>query len=88
LAEQIAEYSLEEVLRRTSGLTPDMSSAEARGYIRARAARVVNREVLRVCHYDRRLKRLDPACLTTLTTEVLIEAVLREYQAARRTLAA
>jgi hypothetical protein len=88
LAERIAQHSLGDVLRRTSGLTEDMSSAEARGYIRARAARVVNREVMLTCRSNRRLRKLDVSQLASLTTEILIDMVLRENRSPRRTLAA
>ena len=88
VAEQIAEHSLGDVIRRTSGLTRDMSSAEARGYIRARAARVVNREVMLACRNNRRLRRIDVSQLAALTTEILVDAVLRDSRSLRRTLAA
>ena len=88
LAEQIAQHSLGDVLRRTSGLTRDMSSAEARGYIRARAARVVNREIMLTCRNNRRLRRFDASQLATMTTEILVDMILRENRSLRRTLAA
>ncbi len=88
LAERIAEQTLSEVVRRTTGLTADMSLAEARGYIRARAARVVNRAVMSVCRSNRRLRRIDVSELATLTTGLLVDAIIREKRSPRRTLAA
>ena len=88
LAERIAEQTLSDVARRTTGLTADMSLAEARGYIRARAARVVNRAVMDVCRSNRRLRRIDVSELAALTTELLVDAIIREKRTHRGALAA
>ena len=88
LAERIAEQTLSDVLRRTTGLTADMSLAEARGYIRARAARVVNRAIMDICRSNRRLRRIDFSQLATLTTDLLVDAIIRDRRNLRRTLAA
>jgi hypothetical protein len=88
LAERIAEETLDEVIRRTTGLTTDMSLAEARGYVRARAARVVNRAVMDVCLRNRRLRRIDASELASLITDLLVDAVIREKRSPRRILAA
>ena len=88
LAERIAEQTLSEVIRRTTGLTADMSLAEARGYIRARAARVVNRAIMDVCRSNRRLRRINVSELVALSTGLLVDAIIREKRTPRRILAA
>ena len=75
LAKRIAERSYAEVIKRIDGMVPDMSPSEARGYIRARAALVVHREVNRALHRERRLKASERAKLITLVTEAIVEAV-------------
>jgi len=88
LAERIAEQILDDVVRRTTALTPDMSLAEARGYIRARAARVVNRTIMDVCQHNRRLRRIDASRLAALTTNLLVDTIIRQRRTRHRTLAA
>lgn len=73
LAERIAERSRSDVSRRLVGLSPEMSGAEARGYIRTRAAVVVHREVNLVLQRERRLRPADRAKLIEMATELLVE---------------
>ena len=77
LAERIAERSFSDISRRLSGLSPEMSGAEARGYIRARAGIVVHCEVNRILQRERRLRPADRAQLIALATEMVVEGCLR-----------
>jgi hypothetical protein len=88
VAQRIAEQSLGEVSRRVNGLTADMSAAEARGYIRARAAGVVHRQVATAIRSDDRLRPADRARLINMATETLVLAISRQRQTIRRPLAA
>ncbi len=76
LAERVAERSRIEVARRLIGLSPDMSHAEARGYIRTRAAVVVHRQVNLLMQHDRSLKPSERPKLIELATELLVERYL------------
>jgi hypothetical protein len=76
LARQVAERSCIEVLRRLSGLSSDMSNAEARGYIRTRSAVVVHREVNRLMHCERTLRTTECSRLIELATELLVDHFL------------
>jgi hypothetical protein len=87
LARQIAVRTLDEVADRITGLSPEMSTAEARGYIRARAAKVVNREVLLVFR-GRRLNAADQSQLVAMATDAIITAILSDRRTLRRMLAA
>jgi hypothetical protein len=75
-AREIAERSRIEVLRRLVGLSPDMSNAEARGYIRTRAAVVVHREVNLWMHHQHNLPLADRSKLIELATELLVDHFL------------
>jgi hypothetical protein len=75
-AQQIAERSCIEVLRRLSGLSPDMSTAEARGYIRTRAAVVVHREVNLLMQHERGVQPSERPKLIELATELLVDHFL------------
>ncbi len=88
IAGHVVQRSLSEVMQRVSGLTPDMSPAEARGYIRTRAAKVVNRELTTILSMDRRLAASDRTPLTALVTDTLVAAVLAHQSTQRRPLAA
>jgi hypothetical protein len=88
VAEQIVQLSLHEVLQRVTGLTPDMLPAEARGYIRTRAAKVVNREIAAAQAADRQLRSVDRTRLAGLVTEALVAAVADQRRTPRRTIAA
>ncbi|TVS17187.1 MAG: hypothetical protein EA424_13110 [Planctomycetaceae bacterium] len=76
MAGQIAERCCAEVMRRLSGLWPDMSAAEARSYIRTRSAVVVQRETQRwvIDHRDMRLP--ESVKLIETATELLVEHFL------------
>ena len=88
LAEWIAQRSLPEVLQRVTGLTPDMLPAEARGYIRTRAAKVVNREIAAALAADRQWQSADRTRLAALVTDALVAAVADQRRMLRRTAAA
>jgi hypothetical protein len=87
-AVRIVRRSLNEVLQRVTGLTPDMLPAEARGYIRTRAAKVVNREIAAAFAADRHLRPVDRTRLVALVTDALVSAVAEQGRRARRTMAA
>lgn len=85
LAKRIAERCRDEVVHRILGMEPDMSPCEARGYIRARAAVVVHREVDLTLAREKRLRRADRNRLISLTTEALVaEATDRNRTSSRR----
>ena len=88
LAVRIVQGCLNEVLQRITGLTPDMLPAEARGYIRTRAAKIVNREIAALCAADRNLRSADRARLAALVTDLLVTAVAERGRRVRRTIAA
>ncbi len=88
LAGRIVQGCLNEVVQRISALTPDMLPAEARGYIRTRAAKIVNREISVLCAADRNLGPIDRARLAALVTEKLIATVGEQRRYASRTIAA
>lgn len=88
LAGRLVQGCLNEVLQRSSSLTPDMLPAEARGYIRTRAAKVVNREIAVLCAADRNLHSIDRARLAALVTEKLLAAVGEQRRYGSRTIAA
>jgi len=78
LAWRIVERSRSEVMRRIWGLREDMSSSEARGYIRARAAIVVQREVNLALGRERSLRPADRRRLISMVTDALVNGVFRE----------
>lgn len=78
LAKRITERCRSEVAQRVLGIEPDMSPCEARGYIRARAAVVVHREVDVTLERERRLGRADRARLISLVTDALVADVTSE----------
>jgi len=87
LAKQIAARTLDEVAQRITGLSPEMSTAEARGYIRARAAKVINREVM-LAFRGHRLSTVDQSQLAAMVTDAIITAILSDRRTLRRMLAA
>ena len=88
VAVRIVQRSLNEVLQRVTGLTPDMLPAEARGYIRTRAAKVVNREIAVAFSADRHLRPADRTRLAAMVTDALVSAVTEQGRRDRRTIAA
>ena len=88
LAVRVVQRSLNEVLQRVTALTPQMSPAEARGYIRARAAKVVNREIAAVYAAEPRLRPADRTRLVSLVTDALVTAIAQQRRMDRRTMAA
>jgi hypothetical protein len=88
LAVRVVQCSLTEVLQRVTALTPQMSPAEARGYIRARAAKVVNREIAAICAAEPRLRPADRSRLVALVTDSLVATITQQRRTGRRTMAA
>jgi len=88
LAARVVQRSLNEVLQRVTALTPEMSPAEARGYIRARAAKVVNREIAAAYAAEPRLRPADRTRLASLVTDSLVAAIAQQRRMGRRTMAA
>lgn len=88
MAELITQRSVDDVLQRVAALTPDMSSAEARAYIRTRALKVVNREIAAAAAADRNLRSADRGRLAALVTDTLVVAVAEHRRTLRRTIAA
>ncbi len=88
LALRVVQRSLDEVLQRVTALTPQMSPAETRGYIRARAAKVINREIVAAYAADQRLRPGDRTRLVSLVTDALVTAVSQPRRMGRRTMAA
>ena len=88
LAARIVQRSLNEVLQRVTALTSEMSPAEARGYIRARAAKVINREIAAAYAADARLRPADRMQLVSLVTDALVAAIDQQRHMGRRTMAA
>jgi hypothetical protein len=72
LAQRVAERSRVEVSRRICGVTPEMSPAEIRGYIRARSAVVVHREVNLALQRERHLSTSERTRLIEMATEMLV----------------
>ena len=78
LTRKIVERSRSEVTRRLLGLRADMSDSEARGYIRARAAVVVHREVNLALGSEKRLRPSDRHRLIAMVTDALVNGVFHE----------
>lgn len=75
LASRIVERSRSDVTRRVLGLRADMSTSEARGYIRARAAVVVQREVNVALGRERHLRTSDRRRLIAMVMDALVDGV-------------
>lgn len=75
VAREIADRSQREVTQLVSGQTAGMSAAEQRGYIRARSASVIHREVDLAMHWERHLRAVDRPTLVQLATEAVVTAV-------------
>jgi hypothetical protein len=84
IARQIAERSQPEVSQRVSGGTAGMSAPERRGYIRARSAAVIHREVDRAMLQQPILRAADRPALLQLATDAVITAVACKTPPARR----
>ena len=78
LAKRVVERSRSEVTRRLLGLRADMSNSEARGYIRARAAVVVQREVNLALGREQRLRPSDRRRLIAMVTDALVNGVFHD----------
>ncbi len=88
IANRIVERTRSEVTRRILGLRADMSNSEARGYIRARAAVVVQREVNLVLGRERRLRPSDRRRLIGMVTDALVNGIFGEGVASGHRVAA
>jgi len=88
LTDRVVQGCLNEVTQRTSGLLPDMLPAEARGYIRTRAAKVVNREIAVLCAADPNLRSVDRTRLAAMVTDTLLIVVGERRRLGSRTIAA
>lgn len=77
LIRQIADSSLAEVCRQVEGRLQDMSLAEARGYIRARATQIVMHEARLAIANSRDVEYASMADIVRQATERLIPQVLR-----------
>ena len=75
-AQRLANICQREVAQRLRGLREDMSVSEMRGYIRARAAVVVHREVNQAIRQDRRLRTTDRSKLLSLVNDLLENQVV------------
>ena len=75
VAEQIAAAIRHPVWDRVQRQIDGMGPAEARGYVRARSAAVVNRAIDRVLYGDPTLPRRSRKLLIEMTTESLIRIV-------------
>jgi hypothetical protein len=77
-AEQLADRCEPEVSRRLAGLSSGMSTAEARGYIRTRAAVVINRQVNLMLRRESSLRQSDRVELIEFTTDLVVEQFLNQ----------
>ena len=84
IATQIAGRSQDAVAERVSGRTAGMSAAERRGYIRARSAAVIHREVDKTMLQQPHLQADDRTALLQMATETVVTAVACETAAARK----
>jgi hypothetical protein len=84
IARQIAERSRQEVSQRVLGGTGGMSAAERRGYIRARSAAVIHREVDQAMLQQPALRAVDRPALLQLATDAVITVVASSTPPARR----
>ncbi len=78
LSRQVAELSLESVCQLVGNQVEFMTFSEARGYVRARASRIVRKQSVLVLH---RQPGTDPAWLDAVAgaaTERLVPVVLRQ----------
>jgi hypothetical protein len=83
-ARQIAARCQPELSQRVCGRFAGMSAAEKRGYIRARSANVVQREVDLALQWDRRLRAADRPTLLQMTTDAVLAAVAAESGTRRK----
>ena len=75
LAEQTAARTRHAVWDRVRWQVGSMGQAEARGYVRARSALVLNREIDRMIRREGAVRVAARARLIELTTEVLLQTV-------------
>lgn len=81
LARQIASRSQEAVLHRARDLVFEMDVHEARGYVRARAAKIIRREASAVGAVREQLSNDERQLLTRITTERVVQLVMGEVTA-------
>jgi len=78
LTAQIAAFSYQTVRERLSPDAQQMSRAEARGYVRARAAAVIRQEVSRLLAVQPQAGRVDEAELILRATNDVVQRVTHE----------
>lgn len=78
LAMQIAAFSYPTVRQRLSPDVEQMSRAEARGYVRARAAAAIRREVTRLLTVQPQVGRFDEAELILRATNQVVQRLTHE----------
>lgn len=79
LADQLARECVSGVWARVYRRAPAMSLAEARGYVRARAASVVHSAVDReLARRGQHVWRPEPTLLVTATTDAVVRLVLKQ----------
>ena len=83
LASDLAQRSAATVWQRVGHRVSTMTSAEARGYIRARAAEVIHAEVERLLQFEPGLRGWAHEALVAQATEGVIEQTLNEMQRSR-----
>lgn len=88
VAEGILKRTQKDVARRLAGLNEEMSAAEARGYVRVRAASIVHREVLRTISQDPRLRPSDHERLADAVSDQITETAWSLRRAVKSTRAA
>ncbi|MCA9230828.1 MAG: hypothetical protein KDA57_09260 [Planctomycetales bacterium] len=78
LIRQVAELSIEGVCEKVSARIDDMTLSEARGYVRARAAQVVQRQTRLVLLQHREAQSDWAVQIVPAATERLIPLVIRQ----------
>ncbi len=75
---QVAEESLDDVSQLVAGRTNGMNFSEARGYLRARASKIVRRRTRIVLAKSPEFKPSELAKIAQLATERLVPLVIRQ----------
>ncbi len=78
LSRQVADSSVESVCQLVCGHIESMTFSEARGYVRARAGRIVRKQTRLVISRHARTKQAWEDAVTRAATEQLVPLVLRQ----------
>jgi len=78
LSRQVADLSLESVCQLVSGHVESMTFSEARGYVRARAGRVVRKQAQSTIRHQPHAKQAWVEAVTRAATEQIVPLVLRQ----------